>query len=45
MTKQGWFLLFGAVAFLASTSWFVSELAGLKTKSDDTLAQALKVRI
>jgi hypothetical protein len=45
MTKQRWLLLFGSVAFLVSTGWFVSELVGLKTNSEGMLAQALTVRI
>jgi hypothetical protein len=45
MTKQKWFLLFGAVAFVVSTGWFVSELVGLKTSSDGVLAQPLTIRI
>ena len=31
MTMVRCFLRFGSVAFLASTGWLVSELAGLKT--------------
>jgi hypothetical protein len=38
MTKQRWFLLFGAVAFLASTSWFVSAPVGLETSISGVLA-------
>ena len=45
MTKQKWFLLFGAVAFVVSTGWFVSELVGLKTSNDGVLAQPLTIRI
>jgi hypothetical protein len=45
MTKQKWFLLFGAVAFVVSTGWFVSELVELKTSSDGVLAQPLTIRI
>jgi hypothetical protein len=43
--KQKWFLLFGAVAFVVNTGWFVSELVGLKTSSDGVLAQPLTIRI
>jgi hypothetical protein len=38
--RQGWFLLIGLVAFLASISWFVSGSGRLGTSSDGVLAQA-----
>jgi hypothetical protein len=45
MTNGRWFFLFGSVAFLVSTVWFVSELVGLGTNRDGVLPQVLTVRI
>jgi hypothetical protein len=45
MTKRSCFWLFGSIAFLISTGWFVSGLVEFKTKTDSGLAQALTVRI
>jgi hypothetical protein len=45
MTKRKWFLLFGAIVFGVSTSWFISELIGLKATSDGVLASPLTIRI
>lgn len=45
MTERKWGLVFGAVAFLVSTGWFVSELAALKASNDSALAPPLTIRI
>jgi hypothetical protein len=38
MTNGRWFFLFGSVAFLMSTVWFVSQLVEVETSHDDLLA-------
>lgn len=45
MTRRTGFFLFGSVAFLVSTVWFVSQLVEVQTSRDDLLAQVPTVRI